>query len=82
MAGIAVRHTLQQAWTRRGPLAWLLWPLSLLYRALATLRTDVPILETLDELRWNGADADALRDVCAELAWERFADEVARYERS
>ena len=38
MAGIAVRHTLQQAWTRRGPLAWLLWPLSLLYRVAWRMR--------------------------------------------
>ncbi len=38
MAGIAVRHTLQQAWTRRGPLAWVLWPLSVLYRGIWRLR--------------------------------------------
>lgn len=38
MAGIAVRHTLQQAWTRRGPLALSLWPLSALYRGLWRLR--------------------------------------------
>ncbi len=38
MAGIAVRKTLQGAWTRRGTLAWLLWPLSLLYRATLQLR--------------------------------------------
>lgn len=32
------RHTLTQAWTQRGLLAWLLWPLSLLYRLLLVLR--------------------------------------------
>lgn len=30
--------SLQQAWLRRGALAWLLWPLSVLYGALAALR--------------------------------------------
>ena len=29
--------TLQQAWLRRGPLAWLLWPVSLVYRGLSAL---------------------------------------------
>lgn len=29
---------LQRAWLRRGPLAWLLWPLSLLFTALAAAR--------------------------------------------
>lgn len=38
MAGIAVRQTLQRAWIRRGALAWLLWPVSLLYRLLWLLR--------------------------------------------
>lgn len=38
MAGIAVRQTLQRAWCRRGALAWLLWPVSILYRALWQLR--------------------------------------------
>jgi tetraacyldisaccharide 4'-kinase len=32
------QQTLQQAWTHRGLLAWLLWPLSLLYRLLISLR--------------------------------------------
>lgn len=30
--------SLQQAWLQRGPLAWALWPLSLLYGALTALR--------------------------------------------
>jgi len=32
------QHTLTRAWTQRGLLAWLLWPLSLLYRWLVALR--------------------------------------------
>jgi tetraacyldisaccharide 4'-kinase len=34
MAGAALRRTLLGAWRQRGPLAWLLWPLSLLYGGL------------------------------------------------
>lgn len=33
-----MRQALQDAWTRRGPLAWLLWPASLAYRSLWQLR--------------------------------------------
>ena len=35
---IGWQHTLAQAWRRRGLLAWLLWPLSLIYRLLVTSR--------------------------------------------
>ena len=38
-----------------------------LYRRLATLRTDVPLTETLDDLRWQGARMRALKDLCREL---------------
>lgn len=38
MAASAMRQALQDAWTRRGPLAWLLWPVSLAYRSLWQLR--------------------------------------------
>jgi 5'-3' exonuclease len=41
---------------------------SLLYRDLATLRRDVPLPETLDDLRYRGADRDLLGAVCEELA--------------
>jgi tetraacyldisaccharide 4'-kinase len=34
----ALQRTLLQAWTRRGLLAWFLWPVSLLFGALAALR--------------------------------------------
>ncbi len=40
---------------------------AMLYRTLATLRTDVPIAESLDELRWNGPDREELRALCGEL---------------
>ena len=38
-----------------------------LYRRLATLRTDAPITETLDDIRWQGARVRALKDLCREL---------------
>jgi len=43
---------------------------ALLFRELATLRTDVPLAESLADLRWRGADDDAF----AALA-ERWRDE-------
>lgn len=44
------------------------WPQALLYRDLATLRLDVPLGETLDDLRYRGARRDQLEAVCEELA--------------
>jgi 5'-3' exonuclease len=44
------------------------WPLALLYRDLATLRLDVPLGETLTDLRYGGADRGKLEAVCEELA--------------
>jgi 5'-3' exonuclease len=40
---------------------------ALLYRTLATLRTDVPLVEDLDALRWRGADRAALARLEAAL---------------
>ena len=40
---------------------------AMLYRTLATLRTDVPIEESLEELRWHGPDRAALATLCEEL---------------
>jgi 5'-3' exonuclease len=38
-----------------------------LYRQLATLRVDVPIPESLEDLRWRGPDRLALQALCEEL---------------
>jgi 5'-3' exonuclease len=46
---------------------------SLLYRTLATLRSDVPLKESVDDLAWHGPRRDALARLCAELGDERFA---------
>ena len=50
-----------------------------LYKTLATLRTDVPIAETLDELEWQGARATQYRSLCAELGFDRLSDAPARW---
>ncbi len=41
---------------------------SLLYRDLATLRRDVPLLEGLDDLRYRGAQRERFTSVCEEVA--------------
>jgi 5'-3' exonuclease len=38
-----------------------------LYRRLATLRTDAPIHESVDDLCWRGPRAEALADLCREI---------------
>jgi 5'-3' exonuclease len=38
-----------------------------LYRQLATLRTDAPLAETLDDLRWQGARLHELKELCREI---------------
>jgi 5'-3' exonuclease len=48
-----------------------------LYKQLATLRTDVPLTETLDELRYRGASRAAFEAICAEMEAERLLGRVA-----
>lgn len=43
------------------------WENVLLYRKLATLRTDVPLEESLEDLRWRGAPHDELVELCHQL---------------
>lgn len=50
-----------------------------LYKRLATLRLDVPLPETLDDLRWQGADRKLLVALCEELRDEALAGRVNRY---
>lgn len=45
-----------------------------LYQTLATLRTDVPLTETLDELCWRGPRMAELKVLCAELGSEDLLD--------
>jgi 5'-3' exonuclease len=49
-------------------------PQAMLYRRLATLRSDVPLAEQLDDLRWRGPDVRALRQLADELGDERLVE--------
>lgn len=49
------------------------WDSALLYRTLATLRTDVPVFGQLDELRWSGP-RPALASFCQNLQAPALAD--------
>jgi 5'-3' exonuclease len=52
---------------------------AMLYRHLAMLRTDVPLPETLDDLRWLGARRDELTALCREIGDEAFLDRIATW---
>ena len=47
---------------------------ALLYKKLATLRTDVPISEALGDLRWRGIPSPDFRDFCAAQGFTRLAE--------
>jgi 5'-3' exonuclease len=49
-------------------------PAAELYCKLATLRRDVPLLESLDDLAWRGPDLESLSALAAELGDERIVD--------
>ncbi|HTO55320.1 MAG TPA: 5'-3' exonuclease H3TH domain-containing protein [Myxococcota bacterium] len=51
---------------------------ALLYKRLATLRTDVPLRESLAELEWHGARKD-LRDFCGRIGFADFPQRVRRW---
>ena len=52
---------------------------ALLYKKLATLRTDAPLEEDLDALEHRGADRAALEALCAELGDDSFVERVKRF---
>jgi 5'-3' exonuclease len=51
---------------------------ALLYKRLATLREDVPLAESLEELEWGGARPE-LRELCERLGFEEFVTRVRRW---
>jgi 5'-3' exonuclease len=55
---------------------------ALLYRQLARLRTDVPLAETLDDLRWQGSRRGALEAVCAEIGETELAARMPLWRES
>lgn len=51
-----------------------------LYKTLATLRTDVPLRESLGDLEWRGADPARYRDLCSRLGFGNLADRPHRWQ--
>ena len=51
---------------------------AVLFRQLATLRTDVPLRESLAELRWSGAHTDALQALATEWRDESLVARASR----
>ncbi len=52
---------------------------ALLYRKLATLRDDVPLKETLEELEWKGAPKERWLKWCASVGTTSLATRPARF---
>lgn len=50
-----------------------------LYRTLATLRTDVPLEETIDQLAWQGAHQDKLTAICEEIGYTQFLERITHW---
>jgi hypothetical protein len=50
-----------------------------LYRRLATLRTDVPLGESLAGLEWRGAPRSELEAVCLEIGYAELLERVPRW---
>jgi 5'-3' exonuclease len=51
---------------------------ALLYKRLATLREDVPLRESLEDLEWRGGRPE-LRDFCERIGFEDFTTRVRRW---
>jgi len=54
---------------------------AILYRRLATLRNDVPLVETLGDLAWQGA-RDRLKEICREWGAEGLPARISRWSSS
>jgi len=52
---------------------------ALLFRRLATLRRDVPLTQTLEDLRWRGVPRDRWLALCDELGFERARERPHRW---
>jgi 5'-3' exonuclease len=50
-----------------------------LYKTLATLREDVPLAETIEDLRWQGARRDELVALCSEIGDAELVGRVERW---
>ena len=47
-------------------------PEALLYRTLTTLRRDVPLTESLEDLEWKGVDRERFNELCDRLGFGRI----------
>ena len=52
---------------------------ALLYRQLATLRLDVELPESLDQLKWNGVPRDTFESLCDELGFSNLGVRSEEY---
>ena len=52
---------------------------AMLYRTLATLRLDVPLKESLEQLEWKGAARETWSAWCTAAGIEKFADRPRRW---
>jgi 5'-3' exonuclease len=52
---------------------------ALLYKRLATLRTDVPLRETLADLEWRGVERGAYEDLCRRLGFGKLASQPTQW---
>jgi 5'-3' exonuclease len=50
-----------------------------LWKTLATLRTDVPLAETVEDLRWQGASRALFAPFCARLGFKKLVDRPHRW---
>ena len=53
---------------------------ALLYRVLATLRTDVPLRERIDDLYWRGVSRPDLVALCGEIGGAEIIERVHRWQ--
>ena len=50
------------------------WDKALFYRSLTTLRTDVPLSESLEDLKWRGANRPELEFLCQKIDDPQFLE--------
>ena len=50
-----------------------------LYKTLATLREDVPLTESLEDLQWRGARREELVSFCAEIGDDEMVQRIERW---
>ena len=55
---------------------------ALLFVTLATLRTDVALKESVDDLEWRGAHRDKLEALCDEIGMNDFVSQIPRFQDS